>query len=336
MQSGDVGPIAGVHMAQIHIDRPASLDDFLGEGRHHIGELAPFQPLGIMALHETLAQSVDEPRPVGDRHIVAGEIEFLHQHIEGAAEGEFHVDEARARAKGHGHPIARVIVDAMGSLHGDHAGGDYGAPGVDEGELARIDVEAHRPDDARLAWPLAVGSHEFGDMHPVQYAHAARRDAPAQFAHRRLGLILHAPHIDHAATGEAADGAILRAGNGNAPAFVILHPLLLSLQKLIGPALVAHEVAALDEFARPQVEIITVEGTCGDAPRHGGGTAFAHIGLVHQSDAGPQISGAQRGPGSGETTADDQHIRLQHLDASRHVHMMDLMGKTSSSGHRDA
>ena len=136
-----IGPVCIIDMPQIDIDGTVAIDHLLGEGRDDLRQLAPFQAHRVDRFHEALAARIDQPRAVGDRHVIARKVIALHQHVERAAECELHVDEARPGSKGHGHPIARVVVNAMGALHGDHACRDDRAFGPHDDELAVMNVE---------------------------------------------------------------------------------------------------------------------------------------------------------------------------------------------------
>ena len=255
-----------------------------------------------------------------DRDVVARKVELLHQHVEGAAEGELHVDQPPAGAKCHRGAVAAIVVDTMRALHRDHAG-RYDRPfGFDDDETAGVDVETDRTGDAGPGRPLAVGGQQLGDEQAVEDARTPCRELAAQLAHRDLGLVLHAADIHHAATGKPADLSVGITGDRHVPADVILDALALAFQQLIGPALVAHVAAADDELLRPGIEVVAVERTGRDAAGHRRCAAAAHIGLVDQRDGRLQVRGAQRGPASGETASDDQDVRLENVHARRSFH----------------
>ena len=202
-----------------------------------------------------------------DRDVVAWKVEFLHQHVERAAERELHVDQAPAGAKRHRGAIAAIVVDAMRAFHRDHAG-RYDRPlGFDDDKAAGVDVEADGARNAGARRPLAVGGQKLGDEQAIKDARAARRDLAAELAHRDLRLVLHAADVDHAAAGEAADRPIGIARDRNIPADIVLDALALAFEQLVGPALVAHVAAANDELLSPGVEIVAVERTGRDAAR---------------------------------------------------------------------
>src|SRR5262245_36879786 len=222
-------------MPQVHVDGPTPVDDLLGERRHHVRELAALQAFGVVLLHEALAARIDQPRAVRDRDVVAWKVELLHQHVERAAKGEFHIDQAPAGTKRHGGAIAAIVVDAMRALHRDHAGRYDRSLRLDDDEPARIDVEANGARDSGARRPLAVGCQQFGDEQAVENARATRRDLAAKLAHRDLRLILHAADIDHAAAREPADRPVGTAGDRYAPADIVLDALALAFQQLIRP-----------------------------------------------------------------------------------------------------
>ena len=126
-------------------------------------------------LHEALAARIDQARAVRDRDVVARKVELLHQHVEGAAERELHVDQPAAGAKRHRGAVAAIVVDAMRALHRDHAG-RYDRPlGFDDDKPAGVDVESDGAGDAGARRPFAVGGQQLGDEQAVE---DARRRAP--------------------------------------------------------------------------------------------------------------------------------------------------------------
>ena len=287
-------------------------------------KLAALQALRIVLLHEAFAARIDQAGAVRDRDVVARKVELLHQHVEGAAERELHVDQPAAGAKRHRRAVAAIIVDAVGALHRDHAG-RYDRPlGFDDDETAGVDVKTDGAGDAGTRRPFAVGGEQLGDEQAVEDPRAACDDLAAKLAHRDLGLVLHAADVDHAATGKPADLAVGVARDWHVPADVVLDALALALEQLVGPALVAHVAAADDELLRPGIEVVAVERTGRDAARHRRCAAAADIGLVDQRDGGLQVRGAKRGPASGETASDDQDVRFENVHACRPFHQEHL------------
>ena len=301
-------------MAQVDVNRPAAVDDFLGKGGDDAVELAAFEAHRIVFLHEAFAARVDEPRALRHRDVVARHVHVLHQHAEGAAEGELHVDEPRAGAIAHDDAIAGVVVDTVRALHRDHAGGEDRALGAKHDELAAMHVEAHRADDALGGRPFAIGREQIGDADAIDDFDALFGDALAQFLYRGARLVLHAAHVDHAAAGEAADAAVRVARDRHAPFVEILDPLALALQELHGPVLVAHVAAAGDELIGPEVEVVAVERTGGYSTRYGRCAAAADIGFVHQHDVLGEVGGAVGGPATGETAAQDQDVGINDFN----------------------
>src|SRR4051794_23484151 len=145
-------------MPKVDEDRPAAIDNLLGECRNDVRQLASLQAERIVLLHETFAARIDQTGAMRDGHVVAGKIEFLQQYVECTAERELHIHEASTGTKRHRGAIPAIVVDAMRALHRDHASRHDRPLGFYRDESPRIDVEPHGAGDAGLRWPLAIGS----------------------------------------------------------------------------------------------------------------------------------------------------------------------------------